>query len=245
MSNHVTPRPMRPKASLCAAGALFALFFSFAWQRNQPRTVHGVRIFSKTELAAYNGLQRRQIYMAIMGQVFDVTSGSKFYNQHNGGYDFFAATDGSLAFVTGDFKNNVTDDVSSLNPTELYNLATWVNDTYHTKYVYKGLLEGYFYDARGHKTAAMLTIQDLIELELVNKDKRKADEVLHPKCNSRRAKGLNIVWCNDNMVPRRRSVYGGQERCACIKDAHTAALDGANGAYPDCPLTNSTCSRTS
>lgn len=203
------------------------------------------KVFTKTELATYDGVAREEIFMSIMGQVFDVTRGTRFYQHRSGGYDFFAATDGSLAFVTGDFKENVTDDVSSLTPTQLYQLEGWVRDTYHAKYRYKGLLEGYFYDRRGRQTREMRKIQKLLKQEAIDMEKRKEDENLYPKCNSKRAKGVNIVWCKDHMVPRKRSVYGGTERCACIKDADTADADPVhNVPYQNCPRTNSTCPRS-
>lgn len=201
------------------------------------------KVFSKAELAAYDGVAREEIFMSIMGQVFDVTQGARFYQHRTGGYDFFAATDGSLAFVTGDFKENVTDDVSSLTPTQLYQLSGWVTDTYHAKYVYKGLLDGYFYDSRGRETENMRRIQMLIAQEEIDMKKRKEDEKLYPKCNSKRAKGVNLVWCVGQRVPRKRSIYGGAERCACIVDADAADADQHNVQYPNCPRTNSTCPR--
>lgn len=227
----------------CAYVAALAVIVLNRQPAEVHRLVDGIRIFTKAELATYDGIKRRETYLAIMGQVFDVTNGSQFYAQRTGGYDFFATTDGSLAFITGDFENNVTDDVSELSPSQLYHLATWVNQTYHTKYAFKGRLEGYFYDIYGRKTTAMRRIDDLLAQERIDIEKRKQDERLYPKCNAKRARGVNLVWCRDDMVPRRRTVYGGQERCACFRDPEAAADDPHNALYPGCPPQNSSCAR--
>ena len=56
--------------------------------------------------------------------------------------------------MTGEFEKNRTDDVSALAGSQLRELKKWVNETYHFKYVYLGLLEGHFYDRNGAPTAA-------------------------------------------------------------------------------------------
>jgi len=83
-----------------------------------------------------NGLK-----VAICGQVFDVTKGAEFYAK-GAGYGFFAGRDASLAFATGNFKTNLTDNVSSLADAQLLELQNWVNETYHKKYVYEGVAAG-------------------------------------------------------------------------------------------------------
>ncbi|KAJ8599642.1 hypothetical protein CTAYLR_005424 [Chrysophaeum taylorii] len=200
------------------------------------------RVFARSELAAFDGVERKEIYMAIMGKVFDVTTGSKFYAKGKS-YAFYAGTDGSLSFVTGDFKNNITDNVSSLTPTELYNLLTWVNGTYYSKYIYKGKLEGYFYDRRGHPTPEMRSIEQLVAQEREDMKKREHDEVMYPKCSARRSRTEHRVWCADPLVPRRRSVFGGKERCACVALDQASAAAADFGPYPDCPPSNSSCNR--
>lgn len=199
------------------------------------------RVLSKAELALYDS-EASTIYMGIMGEVFDVTSGAQYYAKGNG-YDFFAGVDGSKAFVTGDFENDVHDDVSSLSPADLLNLQTWVNATYYAKYIYVGLLDGFFYDKRGQPTSGKHKIDAIIQQEIIDAEKRKTDEEIFPKCNSRRSKTENIVWCDHRHVPRRRSVFGGQERCACFPTPADADQDLRNLPYDNCPPTNSTCSR--
>ena len=108
----------------------------------------GPRVFTKAELAQYVDI-KHGLKVAICGQVFDVTKGAEFYAK-GAGYGFFAGRDASLAFATGNFKTNLTDNVSSLADAQLLDLQNWVNDTYHRKYVYEGVAAGadHFFERR-------------------------------------------------------------------------------------------------
>ena len=58
------------------------------------------------------------IYIAILGQVFDVSKAPNFYGPQ-GGYGFFAGKDASRAYVTGQFDSEgLTDDVSGLSSSD-------------------------------------------------------------------------------------------------------------------------------
>ena len=120
----------------------------------------GPRVFTKAELAQYVDTSRG-LKVAICGQVFDVTKGAEFYAK-GAGYGFFAGRDASLAFATGNFKTNLTDNVSSLADAQLLELQNWVNDTYHRKYVYEGVVAGYFYDAKGQPTEDHLRFDERV-----------------------------------------------------------------------------------
>ena len=52
-------------------------------------TVEPTRVFTKEELAKYKGENGGDVYLAIMGRVFDVTKGRDFYGP-GGGYSFFS-----------------------------------------------------------------------------------------------------------------------------------------------------------
>eukprot|EP00635_Sarcinochrysidales_sp_CCMP3193_P000071 CAMPEP_0118905240 /NCGR_PEP_ID=MMETSP1166-20130328/9350_1 /TAXON_ID=1104430 /ORGANISM="Chrysoreinhardia sp, Strain CCMP3193" /LENGTH=230 /DNA_ID=CAMNT_0006844509 /DNA_START=1 /DNA_END=693 /DNA_ORIENTATION=+ len=229
------------KAAVLTTSVVAVVAVAVALWQGSPKE----RVFTKAELASYDGVNRPEIYMGIMGQVFDVSAGRQYYAKGEG-YAFFAACDGSKAFVTGDFEGDVHDDVSSLTQTQLHDLATWVNGTYHAKYVYVGLLEGFFYDARGKPTPNATRVDELIAREKIDLVKRKDDERKFSKCNARRSKDENIVWCDDGHVPRRRSVFGGQERCACFATSNADELNKPpqnNLPYDNCPPLNSTCAR--
>lgn len=49
------------------------------------------KLFTKEELSKYRGKDGSPVYLAILGEVFDVSSGRKHYGE-GGGYHFFAGT---------------------------------------------------------------------------------------------------------------------------------------------------------
>ena len=57
-------------------------------------------ILTKQELSQYDS-ESEKTYIAVMGKVFDVSSGH--YYKKDGGYGFFAGRDASRAYVTGNF----------------------------------------------------------------------------------------------------------------------------------------------
>ena len=71
----------------------------------------GPRVFTKAELSKYVDTNKG-LKVAICGQVFDVSKGAEFYAK-GAGYGFFAGRDASLAFATGNFKTNLTDNVGA------------------------------------------------------------------------------------------------------------------------------------
>ena len=114
----------------------------------------GGRIMTKEELKKYDGSEGSPgTYLAILGQVFDVSKGSDHYGQ-GGGYSFFSAKDGSRAFVTGEFnEEGLIEDVSGLSHGDIIGLKEWI-EFYHKDYTYVGKLVGHFYDADGNPTEA-------------------------------------------------------------------------------------------
>ncbi|XP_064838477.1 neuferricin isoform X2 [Oncorhynchus masou masou] len=97
-------------------------------------TVPPARLIIKDELSLYTGeADSKGLYLAILGQVFDVEKGMKHYGP-GGGYRFFAGKDASLSFVTGDFTDTgLTDDLSSLSPAQVVSLYDWLA-FYHKDY---------------------------------------------------------------------------------------------------------------
>ena len=47
------------------------------------------KVFTQEELGNYKGVDGSPVYLAVLGQVFDVTKGRKHYGP-GGGYEFFA-----------------------------------------------------------------------------------------------------------------------------------------------------------
>ena len=107
--------------------------------------------------------------------------------------------------MTGEFEKNRTDDVSALAGSQLRELKKWVNETYHFKYVYLGLLEGHFYDRNGAPTAAFRDVASSIARADADADALEEDQARYPSCSSRRTRETRTVSCRDG---RARSPRG-------------------------------------
>ena len=91
--------------------------------------------FFQEELSRYDGSEGSPgLYLALLGQVFDVSKSPKFYGP-GGGYGFFAGKDGSRAFVSGQFDDDgLTDDVEGLSSTDYIGLDDWIQ--FYHKYAH-------------------------------------------------------------------------------------------------------------
>ena len=102
-----------------------------------------IRTFTAAELRQYDGSDgSRPVYLAILGDVFDVSSGAKYYGP-DGGYHAFAGRDGSRAFITGCFdEQGAVADVRGLSEQQMDSLRKW-RDFYaeHKTYKYVGKLQ--------------------------------------------------------------------------------------------------------
>lgn len=77
------------------------------------------RVYTPAELALYNGRDAsRPVYLAVLGNVYDVTAGGDTYRS-GGSYDFFAGKDASRAFTTGCFQTHLTHDLRGLSDAEV------------------------------------------------------------------------------------------------------------------------------
>ncbi|WIA40808.1 hypothetical protein OEZ86_004486 [Tetradesmus obliquus] len=197
----------------------------------------GEQLFTRVELAQYTGgppPAKQRIYIAILGQVFDVSKAPQFYSAGEG-YGHFAGTDGSKSFITGDFVGDVTDDVSELDPEACLGLVGWL-DFYHKTYTYQGKLIGRFYDAAGAATAALDSLHARAKEGEALKAAREAEEANWPSCNSKwTADEGGSVWCDDGMYPRKlfMEMKGGRAvwRCACFKEL---GWSDVRKVYVDC-----------
>lgn len=63
-------------------------FLSFSNKSSGPFTG---QLFTKEDLAKFAGKDGASVYLAILGEVFDVSSGRKHYGE-GGGYHFFTGT---------------------------------------------------------------------------------------------------------------------------------------------------------
>ncbi|XP_041864279.1 neuferricin [Melanotaenia boesemani] len=211
------------------------------------------RLLSRRELTQYNGEEgSKGLYLAILGQVFDVQKGHKHYGP-NGSYHFMAGRDVSLAFITGDFtESGLTDDVSSLPPLQMVALYDWLA-FYQREYHIVGKLVGRFYDNTGQPTEALLQVEASLAEGQQMKAQSEAEKVRFPACNSEWSTGSGgRVWCSTKSggvirdwtgVPRKLFSPGSSGvRCVCVKDPSTAEEDSSLQRYSGCPPHAESCS---
>ncbi|KAG0300076.1 hypothetical protein BGZ98_009504 [Dissophora globulifera] len=84
-------------------------------------------VLTQKELAQYDGTDpSKPIYLAIQGEVFDVSAGRPYYSK-GGGYGFFSGKDASRAYTTGCFQTHLTHDLRGLTPHQLADVEGWAN----------------------------------------------------------------------------------------------------------------------
>ncbi|CAG5876626.1 unnamed protein product [Menidia menidia] len=223
--------------------------------KSREESVQGppVRLLSERELSLHNGERgSRGLYLAILGQVFDVQKGDKHYGP-GGGYHFMAGKDASLAFVTGDFsETGLTDDVSSLSPLQVVALHDWLT-FYQRDYLNVGVVIGRFYDEAGQPTEALLQVEALLAEGQQIKAQTEAEKVHFPACNSEWSAGRGgRVWCSTKSggvirdwigVPRKLfSPVSNSVRCVCVQDPSAAEEDPSLQKYDGCPPQSDSCS---
>ncbi|KAJ3921832.1 cytochrome b5-like heme/steroid binding domain-containing protein [Lentinula edodes] len=81
-------------------------------------------LFSESTLAKFDGsVPGKPIYLAIDGDVYDVTNGKAY--QPGGSYHHFAGVDAARAYGTGCFKTHRTHDLRGLTEAELRGVHHW------------------------------------------------------------------------------------------------------------------------
>ena len=120
-----------------AAVAVMAVWLMDWWG---PRP--GIRLFLPEELARYRGGPGDPgLYLALLGRVYDVSSGRRHY-EPGAHYSGFAGRDASRAFVTGDYSEaGLVDDINGLSSSEILTLHNWLS-FYEKNYVFVDWLEG-------------------------------------------------------------------------------------------------------
>lgn len=209
-------------------------------------------LFTKEDLKRYDGSNPDlPIYLAIIGEVFDVTKGMQHYGP-GGGYAFFAGVDGTRAFITGEFnESGLIESVEGLELSQVNDIQGW-RDFYHKDYLYKGKLIGHYYDERGRPTANRARFLELLKQHQAKDLVKKNWETKYPGCNSKWSQNEGSeVWCADQSggitrgwagVPR---AYVGPEhpqRCVCIDERRLGTVDENDFlVYPGCDPLSPLC----
>ncbi|XP_040908258.1 neuferricin [Toxotes jaculatrix] len=236
--------------------SLAVLFIPREWSvkfGNGSKQLPPARILSRHELSLYNGEEgSKGLYLAILGQVFDVHKGHKHYGP-GGAYHFMAGKDASLAFITGDFtESGLTDDVSSLSPLQVVALYDWLT-FYQRDYQTAGVVIGRFYSEAGQPTEALLQVEASLAEGKRIKAQSEAERIHFPACNSEwSASRGGRVWCSTKSggvvrdwtgVPRKLFSAGSSGvRCVCVEDPSVAEEDPNLQKYEGCPPHADSCS---
>jgi predicted heme/steroid binding protein len=194
------------------------------------------------ELKKHDGDQVGTIWLAVLGEVYDVTEGKQYYGKGEG-YAGFAGKDGTAAFVTGEFnEKGLTSDVSDFTPEQMMGVNHW-KEFYHnsTKYFKVGLLVGRHFGAGGKPTAdrlkAIEKIQAGANLEKEKEERKKAN----PSCNMKWSQDNGgEVWCPDETMLPRKVQEGAGKRCACFTPLEVAGRDDLEG-YDGCGPRDAKC----
>mmetsp|Transcript_11163 Transcript_11163/g.18230 ORF Transcript_11163/g.18230 Transcript_11163/m.18230 type:complete len:271 (-) Transcript_11163:34-846(-) len=210
------------------------------------------RMFTKEELSKYDGeIYAGQRYLAILGQVFDVSSG-EFYTP-KGGYGYFVGKDASRAFTSGKFEGHAQDEITDLTNSEIMTVVNWLQFYIdHESYVYMGNVIGRYYDDGGNPTKDWEKILEVKEQHAVDMKKQGELEKLFPSCNSRWSQNDgSTVWCTDELVDHKTSSplvprlmffeAHRATRCTCVELNVAVANTAKYKVYDGCDEKATTC----
>ncbi|RUS88361.1 hypothetical protein EGW08_003873 [Elysia chlorotica] len=202
-----------------------------------------VKVFTREELSKYKGEDGGDVYLALLGSVYDVTKGKRHYGP-GGGYSFFSGIDGSAAYVTGEFnEKGLVDDISNLSNQEILGLEEW-KSFYEKDYKFVGLVEGSFYDKDGGTLDMMKIFNKKLESAKLEKNLIDNDKEKFPPCNSEWSQNKGgRVWCSTKSggiardwagVPRMYFTAGGSKpRCACVRTRGPPSYDMKSQSHKD------------
>lgn len=202
------------------------------------------KLFTPKALSFYNGEKGAPLYIAILGEVYDVTAGRKHYG--DGGYGFFVGKDASRAFITGDFQADLHDDVADFTPEQCKGLVGW-RDFYrkHETYKYRGRVSGRFYTSSGGATSLLGRVEAAAARAKSAEQIQREMEAQYVSCNTRwtEAEG-STVWCDGGAYPRKVTLTpppgaevspsAPRTKCACFQEVGWSDLRQVyEGCRPD------------
>eukprot|EP00397_Hematodinium_sp_SG-2012_P047375 GEMP01053852.1.p1 GENE.GEMP01053852.1~~GEMP01053852.1.p1 ORF type:complete len:251 (+),score=39.35 GEMP01053852.1:82-834(+) len=153
------------------------------WEEDpQPQT----RLFTDEDLC----VSYKPIYLAIRGEVFNVTKGEGYYG-HNGGYQHLARSDNSMGFT--DLSLCASHD-SNWTHIEVEAIESW-RLQYHKDYIYVGRHVGDYYDELGSEKPLMRSYNAKIKEGKYINTVQKKHRTQYPGCNSSSSMKDSMVWC--------------------------------------------------
>jgi predicted heme/steroid binding protein len=209
----------------------------------EPSPATPALLMTPDQLQRYNGSDPSlPLYLAICGEVFDVSAGRQYYDPAaGGGYSAFAGRDASRAFISGKFAED-GDDLTGLSKSELTAVRDWLKFYQkHETYTYVGRVVGRFFDETG---TARRTPLDEVDWNAPE------PEDPYPPCNMRWSQSEGSeVWCTTMSGGKERAWVGyprqylQQEKeasgsiktntkCVCVEDPKSK--DPLLKRYPNC-----------
>ena len=199
------------------------------------------------------------VWLAFLGEVFDVTAGARHYGP-GGGYHFFAGRDATRAFSTGDFtETGLTANLDGLSDEAMLGLEHWLRFYRNREngYAFVGWVAGgAFYessdDESGAATGAAVpnptnarrAFEEATRRARTARANEEARSATFPACASRwSSKSGGEVFCEDGRGRPRKEVTFSEDgkrraRCACFPDD---AFSDARQLYPGCAKTATRC----
>jgi len=93
------------------------------WLQVKTYFPKGQLLFSEEYLTTYNGKEGKPLFLAIDGDVYDVSKGKAY--QPGAAYHHFVGVDAARAFATGCFETHRTHDLRGLSEAELEGIEHW------------------------------------------------------------------------------------------------------------------------
>lgn len=132
---------------------------------------NNVRVVTQEELESKTGENDSEIWLSVLGEVFDVTEGKSFYGKGMS-YSGLSGKDCSLGYVTGIFTaEEAAKDTDEISDDMIPGVLEWLSFyKTHGSYKFVGyLVDPRFYDEHGEPTAKLIATRKRISL--LNKSK--------------------------------------------------------------------------
>ncbi|CAF0750553.1 unnamed protein product [Didymodactylos carnosus] len=216
---------------------------------NPQKSTETTRLFQLEELKQYQGPASVELYLAILGHVFNVSRAPKFYGA-DGSYRLFVGRDASRSFNTGDMsEQGLSDDLTGLNDEDISSVYEWLQ-FYYKDYSFIGKLIGRYFDQNGNPTQQWFNVLKSVEVVKEKNKRNEKEQQEYPPCNNEFSQATGKrVWCTNKSGGIERSWIGFPrrlfstekkiERCACILETE---LNNPNlKEYDNCPPTSHEC----
>ncbi|CAG4911911.1 unnamed protein product [Colias eurytheme] len=214
-----------------------------------PEKVKSNKItLTQEELAKYNGDEHEELYLAVMGSIFDVSSGKMHYAKGSS-YHYFIGKDGTRALVSGNFNDESEDKdhILNLKCDDIFAIMHW-RKTFREKYKYVGVLQGRYYNSDGTETEYMAEFKSKLKNCKEEKENAKTQDHLYPPCNVAWSETEGTrVWCSKSSggikrdwvgVPRQLYEPGSDKpKCVCVQQEDTKMLkqyEGCSSSATEC-----------